>query len=290
MTINRLDCILLYLKFPLLSDKMPYTSIQEYRCHFLDEGQIDPPIILIHSTGTGSWQWNKYLELLKPRRMIIPDLLGYAPTDPWKENSVPSHQVDYELVEKILLQQNNPVSLIGHSYGGFLALQLAKKHPKRITSLLLHEPVTWGVLQHSDKYHLQHSFCHLLDKLFSRGPSINPETWLELFIDYWNGSETWKQLPYKTKQLWITKFPKVYDEVHHLCHDKTPLRYWQKLTQPITITCGHQSPIHIKEVCDILASALSNTTLYKHHGGHLSPLLQFEKLEVFISNWAQRNK
>ena len=161
----------------------------------------------------------------------------------------------------------------------------AKKYPQKINSLLLHEPVTWGVIYDSKQKELQRSFDQLCLDLFSEGENVDPDSWLQIFVGYWNTPKTWENLPEKTKALWRSRFPKVYAEVSSLCLDRTPLSHWASLHHRTCITLSNDSPAHEKEVCSLLASTLSNATLIRHKGGHLAPLSHFSELSSIVKSW-----
>ena len=94
-----------------------------------------PPIVLLHSSMSSKSQWRELIESLRDRyRLIAIDLLGYG------ESAMPS-AIGYSLgdevrlVESVLareLQPGEQFHLIGHSYGGIVALQLAAQaQPQR---------------------------------------------------------------------------------------------------------------------------------------------------------------
>ena len=105
---------------------------------------VDNTMLLIHSGGFTSRQWRKLAEMLAPQfRVLAPDLIGYSPSAPWPDGE-PFHfsrDVDY-----LLTLVDEPVHLVGHSYGGFLALKLALARPDLVRSIAVFEPVAFGIL------------------------------------------------------------------------------------------------------------------------------------------------
>src|SRR4030095_9545671 len=93
--------------------------------------------------------WRELIESLRDRyRLIAIDLLGYG------ESSMPGDRYslgdEVRLVETVLereLQPGEHFHLIGHSYGGIVALQLAAQDgPQRVRSLSLFEPIAFHLL------------------------------------------------------------------------------------------------------------------------------------------------
>src|SRR5688500_4532898 len=104
------------------------------------------PVLLVHSGGFTSRQWRKLAALLAPdRRVLAPDLIGYAADTRWPVGEPFHFRQDLEALAAVLADEP-PAHVVGHSYGGFLALQLALIHPDRVRSLAVYEPVAFGIL------------------------------------------------------------------------------------------------------------------------------------------------
>jgi soluble epoxide hydrolase / lipid-phosphate phosphatase len=105
---------------------------------------ISPPanaqltLILLHGFPDEAVLWNGVVSKLKPCRLIVPDLLGYAgtskPTDPVAYNYA-DHSKD--LVEILDAEGIEKVVSIGHDFGSLVAQRLYIHHPKRVIGLVL---------------------------------------------------------------------------------------------------------------------------------------------------------
>jgi pimeloyl-ACP methyl ester carboxylesterase len=85
-----------------------------------------------------SRQWRKLGQRLAPTHDVLaPDLIGYG-GDPWPPGKPFHFGQDVERLAGLL---DRPADVVGHSYGGLLALQLALAQPERVRSLALYEPV-----------------------------------------------------------------------------------------------------------------------------------------------------
>ena len=78
--------------------------------------------------------------------MIAPDLLGSGANPPWPDEKLFDLSEDVDAIEALVERLGEPVHLVGHSYGGLLALKLARRDPSRIRSLTAYDPVAFGVL------------------------------------------------------------------------------------------------------------------------------------------------
>ena len=92
----------------------------------LSEGtRSDSPMnttLMIHSSGLSSRQWGRLSEAL-PGSCVAPDLHGYPAGPRW--DGGPALSLDLDYLVSTLDGIEGPVDVIGHSYGGSLALLLA---------------------------------------------------------------------------------------------------------------------------------------------------------------------
>lgn len=101
-----------------------------------------PPVLLIHGSGPGvsAWaNWRLALPALAAagHRVIAPDLLGFGYTDrrPDQVYELPQwRQHVLDLLDALDLER---AALVGNSFGGAVALDLAARHPDRVTDLVL---------------------------------------------------------------------------------------------------------------------------------------------------------
>ena len=106
------------------------------------------PVVLIHSSGMSSRQWRRLEdELASTHRVLTPDLLGYGDSSPYRDEAEFAFHLDQLALEHLLDAVGEPVHLVGHSYGGFLALLVALHRPRSVRSIAVYEPVSFGVLR-----------------------------------------------------------------------------------------------------------------------------------------------
>src|SRR5262249_4219640 len=97
-----------------------------------------PAVVLIHGQG-GSWQWwlRVMPKVARHVRMIAVDLPGFGQSEPIAaEDDVFGEHVATiaGLLDHLGLAR---ATVVGHSMGGLVALQLACDHPERVAGLLL---------------------------------------------------------------------------------------------------------------------------------------------------------
>ena len=97
-------------------------------------------LIFIHSSGLGPSQWKRYQEDFDQWHPIVPALLDYEQEGHTADFSQFTIDDDVAIIEGVL-PEDEDVVLVGHSYGGMVALQMALKDPERIQGMVLFEPV-----------------------------------------------------------------------------------------------------------------------------------------------------
>lgn len=163
------------------------------------------PIVYLHADGFGPQQWEPYLSHgLGGRQQQAITLSGYGNT-PFDASDSALAQ-DLDLMARVLGEQQSPVHLVGHSYGGVLALVCALQlNPSSIASLVLMEPIAFSLLDEIDARtgtNLGDSIRWARSAPFDTPHPQSIEGWLTQFVDYWSGPGTWRQRPpHKQRQL-----------------------------------------------------------------------------------------
>ena len=246
---------------------MPTIEIDGHRFYYYETGVEKPTILMLCSTGLDSRQWENVSKILPNRHLIGLHYLGYFPSEEWDKNNPPNINIDYMAAEYLLLQEEGEVDILGHSYGGFLALKLAIGHPNKIRKISLHEPIVWGCLDHTDKDELKNEFGSVVETFFTEG--LGAEDFLEDFVDYWNKPTTWAQMSENRKKNWRTLQPKILAEVRLLCYDKTDPAHWRQVKHPVLMTYSKDTPSHHLEACRILSLMIPNIITKEVPGGHM---------------------
>ncbi|MCX6789708.1 MAG: alpha/beta hydrolase [Candidatus Gribaldobacteria bacterium] len=94
-------------------------------------------LIILHGWQSSKEKWQKVKELLEgpDLKVVALDLPGFKPENqlsrPWNLN-------DYVAwLENLLTAYREPVYLLGHSFGGRIAIKLAAKNPEKLKGLIL---------------------------------------------------------------------------------------------------------------------------------------------------------
>src|SRR5210317_1745740 len=102
------------------------------------EAGTGSPVILIHSSVSGNQQWRSLTEALMDRyRVLAINLFGYGDTTPWPENAVQTLADHADLVLALCSTSMGPVFIVGHSFGGSVALKAALRLAHKVAGLVL---------------------------------------------------------------------------------------------------------------------------------------------------------
>ena len=107
---------------------------------FYREVGAGEPIVFLHCSSGSSGAWVSVMnQLVRDHRALAPDLLGYGRSAPWPRDLPLASDGELGVLEALLDVVGQPVHLVGHSYGGTVALNAARRFPRRVASLTLIE-------------------------------------------------------------------------------------------------------------------------------------------------------
>ncbi len=200
--------------------------------------------VFIHSSGTGPALWAGVpASATAGSTPWFPANLGYPPLPPVAHGVHLNADDDARHLAATLPADATSLRLFGHSYGGLVALKLARLAPVPVESLFLLEPVLFGALQQVLDRHpaavpevnlLRQSPVFLNDTLGGTAP------WMELFIDYWNRPGSWSRMPEAMQQAQLALGWKMYQEVRSVTLDQTPFSAW-RTDVPLTLVWGERT-------------------------------------------------
>jgi pimeloyl-ACP methyl ester carboxylesterase len=114
---------------------------QRLKLHYVDWGNsAAPPMLLLHGGRDHCRNWDWVARRLRDQYHIIaPDLRGHGDSawSPDGHYSITAHV--YDLAQLIHQQKLAPLTIIAHSFGGFIALRYAGLYPENVARLIVIE-------------------------------------------------------------------------------------------------------------------------------------------------------
>jgi pimeloyl-ACP methyl ester carboxylesterase len=255
---------------------MTYQSLQTAdrgRHFFLDDG-AGAPVILLHCSSGSSSAWTAVIDGLgRGYRTLAPDLLGYGRNFPWPRGADLGPDTELAVVDSLLDACGEPAHLVGHSYGGAIALNAVRHFPRRVASLTLIEPVAFHLLKQNDDADDWREVAALADQhiaLTAQGHDIEAS---RAFIAYWMGSAAWQQMPNAVRDSIIRTTPKVAAEWRLMFALPDDLDTIAGICVPTLLICGGRTRKPARRVMEKIRSALPGAKYLEiPDAGHMSPL------------------
>ena len=249
---------------------------------FVEEKGDGPPVILLHSSGLSGRQFRRLAATLVERgfQAIVPDLTGHGRSPALVEPEPSSFARDAAWLLE-LLAARGPAHLVGHSYGAFVALQAALLAPAAVRSLVLFEPVAFGVLDPA----VDALACdELVRANVPWGASaLDHDAWLREFVDYWGGAGAWAGQREEARAEFRRIGWAVREGVRSLAADRTPASRYRALGEKLTLIGGERSTRAARAVLQVLGAALPEAKAVTISGaGHMGPLTHADEVNRVI--------
>lgn len=172
---------------------MPNLLHHGLRIDYAEAGD-GPPVLLLHSSVSGNRQWRKLIARLSERfRVIAPNLRGYGETTPWqatRAQTLPdAAQVVMCLCDALALDE--PIRIVGHSFGGAVALWSAHVLGDQVSHLALYEPMLPGLLPAHGRLQAAAETAALYADVKRLGAAGDWMALAQRFTDYFNGDGSW---------------------------------------------------------------------------------------------------
>lgn len=247
--------------------------------HAVESG-AGPAVVCLHSSGSASSQWRRLLESGAPgRRFVAFDFHGHgrSPEQP------PGYDLSVEsgAVWKAVSSFREPVHLVGHSYGGAVAVDLALRHAGRIASLTLYEPVLFTALAGEEAAYREIATVGLGIVRDARAGDLEGAT--QAFIDYWNGAGAWRAMPAGQQERARARIVPVARHFEALFASGLTLERLRALQVPTLLLGGDRSPAAARAVCARLATLACVKARTLHGLGHMGPVTHPAEVNAVIA-------
>lgn len=249
------------------------------------------PVLLLHSSGMSGRQWRRLGEQLAATHTVLaPDLIGYgsdADVAAFVDDADFDFNADVDRVAEQLTALGEPVHVVGHSYGGLVALTLARRFPALVRSVCVYDPVAFSVLYDSnDVEGLGDLNTAITLPVFRDEERGGSDAWLSAFIGYWSGEGAWEAMPAPARASFLRVGRKTFREVTSLGRDRTPLSSWATIAVPVLVLIGGRSPLAAQRVGTLLAHHLPQGRMTTVDGaGHMGPISHPELVNPEIAAW-----
>jgi len=263
-----------------MSSQRSTVSGLEYEVH--GEGN---PVIALHGSASTAAQWKSLTGYLEGRfRIYTPDLPGYGGSAP---APTPGLAGDARAIGALIDRISAPVHLVGHSYGGALALKLAASRPDAVRSLTVIGPVAFHLLRRGTE-----ADRRLYDDVMWLGAAMDPESdegariaAMGRFIDYWNGPGAWARSSPALRDFLLKCHDRVRADLAAIAGEEASMAELACIDRPTLAIMGLDSPTSSLRVTEIVARAIPRAVLRMiPDAGHMVPLTDPHLVDPLIGD------
>lgn len=156
----------------------------------------DTTVVLLHSSASSARQWDALARILAPHAEVhAVDLHGHGHRAAWTGPAPLTLADEAGPVDALIARTRGRVHLVGHSYGGAVALDVARRHPGAIASLSVYEPVLLRMLQAEAAGSPEwQAFATAAARVEAAVRGSRLDEAAAGFIDYWSGPGSWSRL------------------------------------------------------------------------------------------------
>ena len=262
---------------------MSVVSESRLRIDHTDVGH-GQPVILIHSSVSGNRQWRALTADLQDRyRVLAINLYGYGETPPWPGDAPQTLEAQARLVLELCENLVGPIHLVGHSFGGAVALKAAMLLGPRIGTLILLEPNVAHLLEQGGRMVAYAEARALRDHVKAFGAVGDWPRVAERFADYWLGDGSWEAMPEKRRAAFVASLPPNFHEWDAVLDERSTLADCQQLPARTLVVSDPATRLPIRELVDIFAQACPHWSFTSiAEGGHMAPLTHPEKINPIV--------
>ncbi len=260
---------------------MPIVSVNEISAHFSETGGGER-VVLLHSGAGDARDWRRFTaEIPTGHRCAALDLYGCGGTPPWPGPAALTIDDQARLVAAVVSSFGAPVHLVGHSYGGAIALRVAVTQPQLVQTLSLIEPQCYPLLREKGdplfevSQSLWNSFCAALE-------GGQPERGWRQFIDFYSGDGFWDRLRGEVRESFLATSP--VERWAVLFSNPTTIADLKLAAMPTLVVCGENTTAPERRMCEIIADALPQASLGMiPNAGHMSPITHPKEVSARIA-------
>lgn len=229
---------------------------------YYEEHGSGTPILCIHGTSSSAAVWGDAVgELATRGRTITYDRRGCFRSERPEPYATNVHQHADDAAALIDTLGAAPAIVIGRSYGGETAIDLAQRYPDRVRALALLEA---AVLSMSAEAKL---WAAALEERVLAAADVDMGTVAETFLTGVLGDAAWEGFPETAKQMFTGNGPAIVAEFRGGFLDVSAEQL-ATISQLTLLVAGRDSPPAFAEVTKLMAAAMPTAQVEWVDGGH----------------------
>ena len=263
-------------------------AVPAIKADFLEAGSSGPMVMLVHSSVSGARQWRRLMDDLQGQfRVRAVNLFGYGNTPSWPNGRAQSLDDQARLVEAALPKNADEIYLVGHSFGGSVAMKAAVRLGDRVSKLALLETNPFSLLAQAGRVDAFAQAMDLRNCVKTFGARGQWATAAEKFADYWGGAGSWREMASERRAAFAEAIKPNFFEWDAVMNETTSAEQWATQLPPATLLIyDPDTVLPIREIAAILRQSCPAWTFQEVPGaGHMAPLTRPNLINPLVSSF-----
>lgn len=251
---------------------------------FIEAGRGER-VILVHSSVAGAKQWRSLMEVLaNDFHVVAINLFGYGDTRAWDVEGTQRLEDQARLIEPFLPEGDGKTSIVGHSFGGSVAMMAAAMFKKNVHRLVLIEPNPFYLLEKFGRSEAYKEAVILRDTIKANGKSGTWAAAAEVFANYWTGAGSWDAMPDDRKTKFANALIPNFHEWDAVMNEVMSLEEWQRdLPSDTTVVTAKDTVRSICEIVELMKDHIPGWRFEQiEHGGHMAAMTKPEEINPIV--------
>ncbi len=230
-----------------------------------------PSVVMLHASASSARQWQPLAAALAPEcRVHAIDLHGHGERSPWRDARPLSLADEVALVVPLLAREGD-VHLVGHSYGGAVALKVAAMYPRQVRSLTVYEPVMfrWLVAARAAEVADVIGVADAIRRHLALGAAADAA---QVFIDFWSGQGAWQSMAAPRRESIVARMESVAAHFAALLAEPLAVSDIARLGIPTMVLTGARTVPVMHRMATMLRGALHARHREVAGAGHMGPM------------------
>jgi pimeloyl-ACP methyl ester carboxylesterase len=247
-------------------------------------------VICLHASGGSGAQWKTVAERLQDDfHVLTPDLHGHGAGPAWAGAPTAIVATDAARIARMAANASGDVHLVGHAYGGALALRVALYHPESVASVAVYEPLALRALFDYDRHHRAAvEIADVASAIRAALAAGDPVRAARCFVDYESGGGRWDELAPDAQAAIAERMPVVLAHFTALSNDVVRLWDYRSVRQPVLYLTGSETRIATRRAAELLQYTLPDVDPVTMAGmGHPGPITHADAVAQRIAEFVR---
>jgi len=277
---------------------VPTLTEGEFTVDYIDAGS-GPAVLLVPSTASGNRQWRALIDAASGRfRLLAMNMFGYGETSPWPAARRQTLADQASLGLALARRVDGPIAVIGHSFGGSVATEIAVALGDRTRGLALFEPNPFHLLPAAGDLDGHAEGRRIRDTVKHYGGQGDWAGVAQRFADYWVGDGAWEAMPENRRSAFagaispnFHEWDALYGETDDELVPAFDLPQLQRLACPVLVLRSENPRPGIVAIDTLLRRGCPHWMFGSvAAGGHMAPLTRPDLVNPVLLEFLERTR